>query len=87
MHWYEEEDTPWPRGSRGLAVLTSLSCSSRRRVRFLTMWRLRRYRPMPRPTTTRHRRPPTTPAAMEGILELENRRGCRKRKEFLGARF
>ncbi|XP_056338803.1 uncharacterized protein LOC130248810 [Oenanthe melanoleuca] len=48
------------------------------------MWRLRRYRPMPRPTTTRHSRPPTTPAAMEGILELQHRRGSRNRKESLG---
>lgn len=42
---------------------------------------------MPKPTTTRHRRPPTTPAAIDGILELQDRRGYIKRKKCLNVRF
>lgn len=84
--WHKEQDPVGPGGAGVLAVLTSLSCSRRRRVRLRTMWRLRRYRPMPRPTTTRHRSPPTTPAAIDGILELQHSRARRKRKRLLGVR-
>jgi len=33
---------------------------------------------MPRPTTTRHRSPPTTPAAIDGVLELPGTRDAER---------
>lgn len=55
----------------GVAPLTSRSCSSRRRVRLRTMWRLRMKRPTLRASSSASSRPPTMPVAMDGILGLE----------------
>lgn len=52
-----------------LTLHTSLSCSSRRSVLFLLMWRLRSTTNTPSARMTNASRPPTTPAATIDRLE------------------